>query len=864
MRAPLQWLREYSDPDLDTPAIADRLTMTGTKVEAILRHGVDALDNFVVGRVIEAEQHPNADRLRVCLVDVGDHDPSQIVCGAPNVAAGQTVAVARPGAVMPDGSKLGKAKLRGVESNGMILAEDELAIGTEHDGIMVLEPDGLVPGTPLKDVLSIATDVLELEITSNRPDCLGIYGVAREVHAATGAALASPPWREDPGAQGEVQGATVNVECPDLCPRFTGRVFEDVKIAPSPPWLKARLMAAGQRPISNVVDITNYVMLLTGQPLHAFDLDRVEGATLTVRRARDGEQIETLDGQTRTLDSGMVLIEDTAGPTSIAGVMGGARSEVGADTTRVLMEAANWHGANIHRTSLKLGLRSEASARFEKQLQPEQAMEAQAVSTRLMIELCGARLVPGTIDVGGDGPPPKTIRLRDARITSLLGAEIPRARCVEILNALEFTTADADDGLDVTVPAFRRGDVTREADLIEEVARLDGLEKLPATLPSRHGASGRLTARQRLRRRATDVLAAQGLHEIVGWSFAHPDLADRLRLADDDERRNTLRLENPISTDVSLLRTTLLGSMLDVARHNRARGAGTLRLFEAGAVYLPTESGTGSAAPDGGASGTGSAAPGGGASGTGSAAPGGGASGTGSAAPGGGASGTGSAAPGGGASGALPREPYYVGALVTGTVRPPSWRDGHPPAVDFFAAKGVLQGLMDALEADWGLEPAPEPFLHPGRAARVVVAGDDAGWIGEVHPLVAAQWDLRDTVAAFELNLDAVPEPPTALYREVSGFPDVREDIAVIVPDAVSAAELTALVRRAGGPLLAEVEVFDVYRDPERLGEGNVSLALRLTFRAGDRTLTDEEVAERREAIAEAVAGELGGRIRAS
>jgi len=816
MRAPLQWLREYSDPDLDTPSIADRLTMTGTKVEAILRHGVDALDNFVVGRVIEAEQHPNADRLRVCLVDIGDHDPSQIVCGAPNVAAGQTVAVARPGAVMPDGSKLGKAKLRGVESNGMILAEDELAIGTEHDGIMVLEPDGLVPGTPLKDVLSIATDVLELEITSNRPDCLGIYGVAREVHAATGAALASPPWREDPGAQGEVQGATVNVECPDLCPRFTGRVFEDVKIAPSPPWLKARLMAAGQRPISNVVDLTNYVMLLTGQPLHAFDLDRVEGATLTVRRARDGEQIETLDGQTRTLDSGMVLIEDTAGPTSIAGVMGGARSEVGADTTRVLMEAANWHGANIHRTSLKLGLRSEASARFEKQLQPEQAMEAQAVSTRLMIELCGARLVPGTIDVGGDGPPPKTIRLRDARITSLLGAEIPRARCVEILNALEFTTADADDGLDVTVPAFRRGDVTREADLIEEVARLDGLEKLPATLPSRHGASGRLTARQRLRRRATDVLAAQGLHEIVGWSFAHPDLADRLRLAGDDERRNTLRLENPISTDVSLLRTTLLGSMLDVARHNRARGAGTLRLFEAGAVYLPTTPGNGiqSAAPDGGA--------------------------------------------------LLPREPYYVGALLTGTVRPPSWRDGHPPAVDFFAAKGVLQGLMDALEADWGLEPAPEPFLHPGRAARVVVAGDDAGWIGEVHPLVAAQWDLRDTVAAFELNLDAVPEPATTLYHRVTGFPDVREDIAVIVPDAVSAAELTALVRRAGGPLLAEVELFDVYRDPERLGEGNVSLALRLTFRAGDRTLTDEEVAERREAIAEAVAGELGGRIRAS
>src|SRR5581483_10128729 len=295
MRVPLHWLREYVDPPLDTHEIADRLTMTGTKVEAIHRHGVDALENFVVGRVLEAEQHPNADRLSVCLVDIGAGTPQQIVCGAPNVAAGQTVAVAKPGAVMPDGTKLGKAKLRGVESNGMILAEDEVAIGTEHAGIMVLEPDGLVPGTPLETVLPIATDVLELEITSNRPDCLGVYGVARETHAATGAPLANPPWSKDPGtSDADPPGITITVEDSELCPRFTARVFEDVKIGPSPPWLKARLMAAGQRPISNVVDITNYVMLLTGQPMHAFDLDRIAGAQLTVRRAREQEQIETL------------------------------------------------------------------------------------------------------------------------------------------------------------------------------------------------------------------------------------------------------------------------------------------------------------------------------------------------------------------------------------------------------------------------------------------------------------------------------------------------------------------------------------------------------------------------------------------
>jgi phenylalanyl-tRNA synthetase beta chain len=561
-------------------------------------------------------------------------------------------------------------------------------------------------------------------------------------------------------------------------------------------------MAAGQRPISNVVDITNYVMLLTSQPLHAFDLDRVAGARLTVRRAMDGEEIETLDGQARTLDSDMVLIEDADGPTSIAGIMGGARSEVQPDTTRVLMEAANWSGANIHRTSLKLGLRSEASSRFEKQLQPEQAIEAQAVATRLMLDLTGARLVSGTVDVGGDGPPPKTIALRDARVSGLLGVDIPRERSAEILNALEFATAVAPEGLDVTVPAFRRGDVTREADVIEEVARMNGLDKLPATLPSRHEASGRLTPRQSLRRRAADALAGEGLDQIMGWSFARPDLPDRLRLGPDHPLRVSVELANPLSSDLSRLRTTLLGSILDVARHNRARGAGTLRLFEAGAVYLP----------DG--------------------------------------------------EGRLPREPYHVAALLTGAARRPTWRDPEPRPVDFFAIKGVLGGLLDTLRVPWTVARSTEPFLHPGRSASILADGQPVGWIGEVHPLVAAEWDLNDTVAAFELDLDAVAVPPTPLYLEVPAFPDVREDLAVVVPEHVTAAELVDAVLGAGRPLLADVEVFDVYRDPERFGPDHVSLALRLTYRAADRTLTDEEVAERRNAIAEAVERVLGGRIR--
>jgi phenylalanyl-tRNA synthetase beta chain len=494
-------------------------------------------------------------------------------------------------------------------------------------------------------------------------------------------------------------------------------------------------------------------------------------------------------------------------------VMGGARSEVGVQTTRVLMEVANWNGANIHRTSLKLGLRSEASTRYEKQLQPEQALEAQTVASKLMIELCGARLAPGTIDVGGPGPPPVTIHLRDARIAGLLGAPIPRPRCREILQALEFTVADADDGLDVSVPAFRRADVTREADLVEELARLDGVEKLPATLPATRraaqaalapgasgGGLGRLTGLQLLRRRAADALTAQGLHEIVGWSFVGPELAARLRLVDPP----MIELENPMSSEQSRLRPTLLGSLLDVARGNRAHGAGALRLFEAGAVYLPE--------PDG----------------------------------------------------RRPAEPYHLGALLAGPVRPATWREGDPPRADFFAAKGVLWGMLETLRAPWSVEPAQEPFLHPGRAARILIDGMPAGWLGEIHPLVGAEWDLSDAVAAFELDLDAVagavsPEP---VYQDLTSFPEVREDLAVIVGERISAAEVLRVVRRSGVPLLARAAVFDVYRDVQRLGEGNVSLALALSFRAPDRTLTDQEVARQRAEIAAALAQELGGRVR--
>jgi phenylalanyl-tRNA synthetase beta chain len=800
MKLPVFWLHDYCTPALDTPALAERLALTGTEVERVTTHGVAALDRFVVGRVLSAERHPNADRLSVCVVDVGEGEPATIICGAPNVAAGQTVAVARPGAVMPDGTELGRAKLRGVESDGMILAEDELAIGPDHAGIIVLDTDGLHPGQPLERVLPISTDVLELEITPNRPDCLAVYGVAREVHAATGAPLSPPPWSEDPGTPGPVDGAEVIVET-ELCPRFTARAFDDVKIGPSPLWLKARLTAAGQRPINNVVDITNYVMLLTGQPLHAFDLDRIAGGRLVVRDARDGEQVETLDGQVRTLDGQMVVIDDAEGPTSIAGVMGGARSEVADDTTRVLMEVANWVGPNIKRTSERLGLRSEASARYEKQLQPEQTMDAQVVATKLMIELCGATLRPGTIDVGAAPPALPTIRLREARVERLLGRAIPRARQAEILTALEFGVAEAEDGLDVTVPYWRRGDVYREVDVIEEVARLDGLDNLPATLPARREAFGRLTPHQRRRRRAQDALADRGFYEVTGWSFADAGVADRLRLAPDDPGRHPVVLQNPLSEDQSRLRTVLLPSLLDVARRNVARGSTELRLFEVGAVYFATGE-------------------------------------------------------------KLPMEREHVAALMLGPAQSRGWRSSEQPPADVFAAKAILGAMLDTLRVPWSVEAGEIPFLHPGRTAIVRAAGVEVGWLGELHPLVAADWDLEGG-AAFELDFGAVTDRAVDVeeFGDVTSFPAVREDLAVVVSDEVRAGDVLAVARRAGTPLLASAEVFDVYRGAQ-VGEGNVSLALRLSFRASDRTLTDEEVAGVRAAIVAALRDELGAEQR--
>ena len=815
----MSWLREYCDPGVGGEELADLLSMRAVEVERVVTVGPPSPEGFVVGRVLAAERHPNADRLFVCTVDAGGGERT-IVCGAPNVAAGQTVPVALPGAVMPNGERLGEARLRGVASAGMILAEDELGLGDDHTGIVVLEDTGLQPGTPLTELIPVSDQVLELDLNPNRPDCLGVYGVAREVHAVTGAPLAPAPWEQDAEPTGEGHAddlASVKVEVPDLCPRFTTRAFTGVAMGPSPLWLRARLAAAGQRSISNVVDVTNYVMLMTAQPIHAFDLDRVPGGELIVRRARPGEKMTTLDGVERELDDEMVLVCDREQPTGIAGVMGGQVSEVSGETTRVLLEVATWNGPNILRTSATLGLRSEASARFEKQLHPDLAMRAQLVASRLICELAGAALVPGTIDIAAEVPAAHVISLRTRRVAELLGAEIDRDEARSHLERLGFGVADeGEDGLEVTTIPDRHYDVTREVDLIEEVGRLHGLDRIPRTLPAHGERRGELSREQLLRRRAEDLLTSMGFDQAITWSLVGADAADKLRLPEGDPRRAAVRISNPLSEDRSVMRTTLLPGLLDAARHNRARGAEAVALYESGRTYEPEQ------AP----------------------------------------------LEGGTAAGAFPgarpapsREPHRLGALAVGPLRPAAWRGASRPA-DFFDVKGVLEELCQALGTTASFDPGDEPFLHPGRAASVAVAGEPAGWLGELHPQVAAAWDL-EAGAAFELDLAPVvtaSDSGREVFRDLPSHPAVLEDLAVVAAEEVPAAELLATIRKAGGELLASARIFDLYRG-EQIGEGRKSLAVRLEFRAPDRTLTDAEVADRRAEIAGALEA-IGGSLR--
>jgi len=573
VKVPISWLREYVPIEMPIRELADRLLISTCEVDKIETVGVADVDGnlglFRVGRVLDAVKHPNADRLQLCQVDVGEGNPRQIVCGAWNFGAGATVGVALPGAVLPSGLQLERRKVRGELSDGMILAEDEVDLGTDHTGIMVL-PNGIEPGTPLADVLPITETVLELETGHNRPDLLAVYGIAREVAALFDLQLAPPPGTDPPRDADE--RVDVTVEDFEGCPRYVGRLFRDATIGPSPFWLKARLLAAGMRPISNIVDVTNYVMLALGNPLHAFDHAKLGGGKIIVRRARPGEKLRTLDGVERELEPYDLMIADAEHSVALAGIMGGEETEIGEETTVILLEAANFDPYTIFRTSERLRLRTEGSNRWEKGVDPYLAAQAATLATQLFVELAGAKWV-GHTDVHAGLPEPPVVSFRPARTDAVMGIETPPDEQHAILRRLGFGV----DCESVAVPTWRARDVTRDIDVVEEVGRFR-LDDVPTRLPRRQAMFGRLSRLQRIRRRIEDTLVGFGYSEAYTWS-----------LLPGDPTPGAVELQEPLSSEQAVLRTSLVVGLLASARRNVDAGNDDIALFEQAHVYLPSD-----------------------------------------------------------------------------------------------------------------------------------------------------------------------------------------------------------------------------------------------------------------------------------
>ena len=814
MRAPLSWLKDFVDITMPLDALVERMTMAGLEVGGVEHVGADwQRDKLFVGEVVNVSAHPHADRLVLATVAYGHGEPQTVVTGAPNLKPGdrgQKVAFAVEGARLWDGysdtprlQTLSRTRIRGVESAGMVCSEKELGLSDDHTGVIILDPD-LPVGQPLRDALG--DTVLEVELTPNvaRANC--IVGLAREIAALTG-----QPWRAPGAAAAPLAAATaygsVASSDPDLCARYSASLIENVTIQPSPPWMQRRLQYAGQRPINNIVDVTNYVMLETGQPLHAFDYDTLQGGVV-VRRARPGETMQTLDGVERQLTTDMLLITDDSGPIALAGVMGGAATEVTEGTRHVFLESANFNFVNIRRTSQQLRLHSEAAQRFGRGVDPDLTISALLRASRLMETVGGGTLHPDIADTYPAPPSPKTITLRAAEVTRILGMAFSPADMTRILTSLEFgCTAHCENGdtcLEVAVPSHRL-DVSESADLIEEIARIHGYDAIPTTLirdvlpPQR--SQPHLEGLERTR----DILVGCGLTEILSYSLSSLDSINRARaegppvVADD-----YISLANPISQERQVLRQSLLPSLLETLSTNR-RYRQRMALFEIGRVYRPQ------------------------------------------------------------AGEELPLEQRYLGIAVSGPLLPRSWHDANePPQFGWTHLKGIIDTLVQRLNVPQvRFAPATHAALHPARTAALSVNGEALGIAGDVHPQVCERFDLEDqSVAVLELNLDLLlAHRQPRRYQPISRFPAVLEDVALVVDDDLPAQVVEDAIRAAGGEWLREVTLFDLYVG-EPIPPGRKSLAYALTFQADDRSLTEDEVRVLYRRIQAHTAAELGAAMR--
>lgn len=802
MLVSLRWLRDYVDMDLSPSALAECLTMAGLEVDAV-RETTPEFSGVVVAKILSLKPHPGSEKLLLCEVTTGT-DILPIVCGAANIQAGDVVPLARVGAVIPGGYIIKSSRIRGERSEGMLCSEEELGIGPEGSGIMILPP-GQTLGQDLTNALELKDVVLDIGITPNRSDCLSVFGVAREIAALTGKELKVPEIILQENDE-DVNGVTsVRILDPDLCPRYTARVIRNVDIRPSPFWMRRRLESVGLRAINNVVDVTNFVMLEWGQPLHAFDYRFLEEGRIVVRRSQQGETFVSLDEKERKLPSDTLMICDGVKPVAIGGVMGGLNSEVKADTRTVLLESAYFNPVSIRKSSRWLSMSTDASFRFERGIDPDGVIRALNRAAQLVAELSGGSICRGYIDeYPKKVESPRDIPLRISRVREILGHDVAPSEAVKILESLEMTVSKGDDlHYRVTPPTFRV-DINREIDLIEEIARLQGYDRVPVTHPAAAIPSMERDGRKMLEERIRNLFNGYGYSEIITYSFIPATAADVLDLPAGDKRRAAVVIRNPLTEEQSVMRTTMIHSLLETMRKNINAGCPDLKLFEIGRIYLARQAGV------------------------------------------------------------LPEEKNRIGGLLTGVRFGQCWHYAGI-ASDFFDLKGCLEGLFEHLKMTnvKFQSDLKEPFLHPGRCCRIMVGQDMIGFLGEVHPEVLTRMDLKNRAIVFELDLDVLAGlfSGTLSYREISKFPASSRDVAFLISRGRTAEEMIELSLEINEELLEKVCVFDVY-EGTGIPEGMTSLGLRFSYRAHDRTLTDQEIGQAHNAIVQRIMERSGARTR--
>lgn len=789
MNCSLNWLRHYVDIDMSPECLAEKLTLAGIAVENIIRLG-EGLEGVVTGKVVEIVKHPEADKLWICTIDIAQSEPLTIVTGAQNVTQGAIVPVAVVGSRLPNGMKMKPAKLRGVQSMGMLCSTSELNLDNktllpeQREGIFILPSDTPI-GQDIKQTLGLDDVILEFELTANRADCFGIIGIAREIASVTGAALKNiPQMPANIKIVKDSENLHINTEDTVLCPRFTGRVLEGVTIAPSPTWLQKILRSMGMRPINNIVDVTNFVMLELCRPMHAYDADTLRGKQLTARAAQSGEKLTTLDDQPRILTADMTVIADSERVVGLAGVMGGLATEVTENTKNIILESACFNGPNIRRTSRALGLRSEASGRFERGTDIEITPLSLCRATELLQSMTTIEKVYDLVDCYPQPVQPTILTVSTAKINTHLGTDISTEKMAAILNGLGFTVSITEDLLTLQAPSWRT-DITGMVDISEEIARNIGFDNITASLPQGKVMLSEQTPVTGANDSLRDLLVADGLDEVITYSFIHPTAFDKLNLPAEHHLRQVIPIANPITDDFTVLRTTLLSSLLQATAYNNARRNDNVAIFEVGNTYianvLPLKE--------------------------------------------------------------FPTEIPVVAGVLTGKRNEIHW-GGSKEDFDFYDVKGLVTNLLDKFAIS-GYELTRSNFaaLHPGKSVDITLHGENIGYFGQIHPIVEKNYDFIKPVFVFELKVVPFIESGNkiAKYKVLPKYPFITRDLAIIIPNGTVSSDLHALVESAAGQYLVDFKLFDIYSG-KQIQDGCKSVAFTLTFQAKDRTLTDAEV----------------------